>query len=647
MVDGGCGRGIATAARALLAFLLLPLTQCTRVDSGGTGGATTGAASLDRLGPHVFQLEAAVVDGDMHGTFASVFVQVIDPALAATNPPPPALQTVSTDVASTPARGTVHLSAVATGSGGAPLRYVWIAPAGSLDGSLGGSDTWTAPSQPGTYTLQVMVTDGITWSSGSVAIPVTGPAATSGTGNHPPVIFSLTASAVTVAPGGTVTLALTAADPEGDPLSYGWAAPSGGTLGTSTGSTQTWTAPAAPSARPAWPGRWVWPRTAPTDCPFGWSSEILGLAFTGRAATQQFCDTWMPAWASDGTLVSPWQDGVLLTPPFRNLGGWFGTSEPAQNGWARILGDDPQDLLIPAAGLASATKGSWAGRYPAAMFEHEGIIYFGTRFTQVFDVNGNPTTDASAMYRWANGPFAGFRTSADGGTTWTESPCTPTQPLFPETATGTSRVKFGQPYMVDFGRNQSGSPDGKVYFLSTGSVDGSQGADHLNDDQVYLCRVTPSISAVNDPTQYEFYSGNGTWSSSFSASRPILEWRNHFSGATAVYNPGLGKFLLFAYLNGYTVTGASTSFGDFDTFVLEAPAITGPWTLVAYLPSFGTQGYYPNLPSKFLSPDGRTGWMWYGANFSPFDRASDPPGSGYHQCQQEIRFVLPSDLAGP
>jgi hypothetical protein len=647
MAEAPSGRRLATAARALLALFLVSLTQCSRVDSGGGLLAAGKAVSLDALGPAVFQLEAAVVDGDMHGTFASVFVQVIDPAQAAMNPPAPVVHSVTADVASTPARGTVHLSAAASGSGGAPLQYVWIAPAGSLGGGRTADETWTAPSQPGTYTLQVMVTDGITWSGGHVTIPVTGPAATTGTGNHPPALFSLTASAVTVAPGAVVTLTLDAADVEGDPLSYGWAAPSGGTLGSSTGPVQTWTAPAGPGPRPAWPGRWVWPRVAPAGCPFAWSSEVLGLAFTGRAATQHFCDTWMPAWASDGTMVSPWQDGVLLTPPFRNLGGWLGTSEPAQNGWARIAGDDPQDLLMPAAGLAGATKGSWAGRYPAAMFEHDGTIYFGTRFTAVFDVNGNPTSDLSAMYRWGNGPFAGFRTSTDGGASWTESPCTPTQPLFPETATGSTRVKFGQPYLVDFGRNQSGSPDGKVYFVSTGSVDGSQAADHLNDDQVYLCRVSPSVSAVNDASKYEFYAGNGTWSASFAASRPILEWRNHFSGATATWNPGLGKFLLFAYLNGYTVTGGSTSFQNFDTYVLEAPALTGPWSLVAYLPSFGTQGYYPNLPSKFLSADGRTGWMWYGANFSPFDRASDPPGSGYHLCQQEVRFVLPSDLTPP
>ncbi|HLY07970.1 MAG TPA: hypothetical protein VKW04_01575 [Planctomycetota bacterium] len=217
MTESLSGRGLAKASRTFLVLCLGLLPQCTNRESCNAAGS--GALSLDALGPRVFQLEAAVVDGDMHGTFASVFVQVLDPAAAASNPPAPAIHSVTSDVPSTLPRGIVHLSALATGSGTSPLRYVWIAPGGSLGGSLDGKDTWTACSQPGTYILEVTVTDGITWSSNSIAIPVTGPAATSGTGNHPPDILSLTASTVTVARGGTVPLTLRAARP--DPLKPG------------------------------------------------------------------------------------------------------------------------------------------------------------------------------------------------------------------------------------------------------------------------------------------------------------------------------------------------------------------------------------------------------------------------------------------
>ena len=50
-------------------------------------------------------------------------------------------------------------------------------------------------------------------------------------------------------------------------------------------------------------------------------------------------------------MYSPWQDGVLLTPPFVNMGGWHAGDATALNGWAKIVGDDPQDLLLPNAGV--------------------------------------------------------------------------------------------------------------------------------------------------------------------------------------------------------------------------------------------------------------------------------------------------------
>jgi len=35
-----------------------------------------------------------------------------------------------------------------------------------------------------------------------------------------------------------------------------------------------------------------------------------------------------------------------------------------------------------------------------------------------------------------------------------------------------------------------------------------------------------------------------------------------------------------------------------------------------FLESFGEQGYFVNIPSKFIEEDGRTLWLCYSANFS-------------------------------
>ena len=610
-------------------------TAYASFDSLGGSGAIAGGFDPAKLGPDMYLLSVGVYDG-MHGTWAGVYVQVIDPAAVSASNHAPQVDTVTATPSTVAPFGKLTLSVSASDADGDALRRVWILPAGETSG-----DTWTAPSQPGTYTLRVLVSDGQVWSSGSVNVTVSGAQGTNGVGNHAAAIRSFTASAVTVTQGTAVQLAVDAADVEGDPLSYAWASNGGGSI-SGSGPTATWIAPAPGSGRPAKAGLWIWPRYKPAGCPFELSTDIPGIAFVGRAAVQHFCDTWMPAWAADGNLYSPWQDGVLLTPPFANMGGWHAGDSPAKNGWAKIHGNDPQDLLIPKAGEIAGPRGSFNGRYPGAVFHHNGVIYYGVRSTTTYDNAGNQTKNPDAIYRWAGGPFHGFHTSSNDGDSWT-SPPHPDTPLFPEPTAGGQRLKFGEPYLVDFGKNQERSPDGKVYFVSAGGVGTDASTDNLNDDRVFLCRVTPSVANINDLSKYEFYAGGGTWSSNLQAAQPLWVWKNMVSGASVVWNPGLNKFIMSVYHDGYTTNGVKTEFADFESYVLEADHLTGPYRLVHFFPSFGTQAYYPNIPSKFISADGRDAWFWYGANFMPFDRASDPPGSGYRLCAQRIRFLTAAD----
>jgi len=183
-------------------------------------------------------------------------------------------------------------------------------------------------------------------------------------------------------------------------------------------------------------------------------------------------------------MYSPWQDGVLMTSPFVNMGGRHAGDPTALNGWGKIVGIDPQDLLLTNAGELAGPRGNWSGRYPAAIFAKDGVVYYGVRSTAVYDTNGNLSTDPNTNYRYASGTFIGFHTSTDGGASWSASP-NADAPLVNEPHGGNQRLKFGQPYQVDFGKNQERSPDGKVYFVSSGSTDTSAGTDHLNDDQVY------------------------------------------------------------------------------------------------------------------------------------------------------------------
>ena len=64
------------------------------------------------------------------------------------------------------------------------------------------------------------------------------------------------------------------------------------------------------------------------------------------------------------------------------------------------------------------------------------------------------------------------------------------------------------------------------------------------------------------------------------------------------------------------ITDGGNTISKFNTYILESDHVAGPWKLVVYMREFGEQAYFVNIPSKFISPDGRTAWLCYAANFS-------------------------------
>ena len=237
----------------------------------------------------------------------------------------------------------------------------------------------------------------------------------------------------------------------------------------------------------------------------------------------------------------------------------------------------------------------------------------------------------------------GFRCSRDSGKTWIPAPHTPAAPLFGEPAKPGEPVKMGSPHFVDFGRNMRHSPDGKAYLVAHGAVPSDPlprpaNLSWITGGQVYLARVEPSIPNLNDRGRYEFFAGydrggRPRWARQLPAARPLLEWNNNMGCVTATYNAPLKRYFL-------CVTDGTDTISRFHTYVLEAGALTGPWRLVVYMRNFGEQAYFVNIPSKFISPDGRTFWLMYAANFSKyFTGRPNPPGSRYGMCVQEVRLL--------
>jgi hypothetical protein len=386
----------------------------------------------------------------------------------------------------------------------------------------------------------------------------------------------------------------------------------------------------------------VWPSTPPADCPFPKSETLVGVGFTRRHAEYTGGDTWYPSWAADGNLYSPWTDGNV------NGLGCSSAGEGAATGHATILGDDPLKLVVTNQGVFKSSPRPYAGRYPCGSLVYGGVWYYGT---YCLHPSGGVRHTDGILCNWPwMGPFVGFRWSTDLGKTWTQTPCTPEKPLFGETALKGEPVKIGAPHFVDLGRNLEHSPDGKAYLVAQGASDGANRRYAYNSwitaDQVYLIRVQPSIENMNDATKYEFFAGHdaqgvAAWTSDFAKIRPLVEWRDHMGCVTMTYDAGLKKFLL-------CVTDGGNTVSRYSTYILESDHITGPWKLVSFLKDFGEQAYFVNLPSKFISGDGRGLWLCYSANFSSgwggTTFQARPPGSRYAMCLQELRLLSPAEL---
>ena len=380
-----------------------------------------------------------------------------------------------------------------------------------------------------------------------------------------------------------------------------------------------------------------WNTPPPADCPAARSTIIKGLLFTGRHAEYAHADTWYPSWAADDHLYSPWTDGEVNGVRCSSAGA------NASTGHATITGDSPLALTITGAATYPSSPAPYGGRYPCGSLVHNGVWYYGTYCLD--DSDGDPGKGLN----WdILGPFVGFRYSTDFGESWTQTPHTPASPLFAEPVRQDGPVKIGAPHFVDFGRNLRHSPDGKAYLVGHGAVAGDPsprlgGANlsWITGDQIYLARVEPTIANINDRSRYEFFAGRdrqgrAIWTHNFAKIQPIFDWNNNAGCVTMTYIAPLKRYLM-------CVTDGGNTISEFNTYLLESEFVSGPWKLVEYLKAFGEQAYFVNIPSKFVSADGRTIWLMYAANFTNGNQnwpqhQARPVGSRYGMCLQEVQL---------
>lgn len=399
---------------------------------------------------------------------------------------------------------------------------------------------------------------------------------------------------------------------------------------------------------------YTWPDQPPDDLGFPRSEQIRGIRFTGRYANYTGADTFYPAWAPDGHQYSIWTDGYIWTRrqvepvdcrycnrawKYLDLDPQWGPGElklyhchsnvpPTCTGQARIDGDSPLNLeIVPLGKMYSGDS-----LYPCVSLIADGIFYVGSY--SAFDDGGR---------------FNGFRYSRDWNhwtealtedwkdERWTDSRTAETD-FF---GMDTDPRRFNVLHAVVFGRDNALSPDGKIYLTGHGQIKGGK-SNWDKGDAIYLCRVDSRPEAVTRPDAYEFFGGRDEegrplWIGDVREAKPILEWKNRLGSESITFIPALGKYLM-------TVARLKENEDNLPYDLLtfwEADEITGPYRLVHYLRDWGPQAYFPNIPAKFISSDGRTMWLCASCNYSC--KEQKPFGCRYAASFHEIVLDLEDD----
>ena len=314
-------------------------------------------------------------------------------------------------------------------------------------------------------------------------------------------------------------------------------------------------------------------------------------------------DTFYPAEDRHGDFFTGFDDGGILGV---SVTSYSGTGRNTTNGAAIVSGGGDWRHLSVATTPSGAIREDGApmtGRYTSANAVINGTWWTGT-YGLGMTTNPNRTFQQSVEI----GPFVGFRYSTDMGATWTE----PAAPGGAALSVGRSlfgekvgdAIKYQSPHVVDHGPENVRSPDGALYMVASGCLAdrANENCTWISGDAVFLARATGFRAAepgsLNDAAGvWEFWAGKSGWSKAVADAAPVLTWRGRVGAVTASWHPGIERYLMT--ITAPTVTPSSIP-GPYDTFIVEAPALAGPWSLVTYMPRFGMQAYFVSLPSRWF-----------------------------------------------
>jgi hypothetical protein len=318
-----------------------------------------------------------------------------------------------------------------------------------------------------------------------------------------------------------------------------------------------------------------------------------------------------------------------------------GQGTTTSQGSVVLTGSDPFNLTIAAVGTVTHPPFNLSfpgvpppyGVYPSTAFEFNGTRWMGLYL--LADSNGlcQNWCRLGPLIGFATGPVANGSSSPDewsyaGVPLW--GGAGEARGVF-EPMNLSSPVRMGVPRFADLGADLRYSPDGRAYLIAKGctSNDGEH-CSFMTGDAAFLARTVLPMAALaatpgvlNNASVWEFYAAVGVWVPTLDSAYPLFAWPGTVGGLTLTYAPSIAKFIILCNLPSDHVRPTDPSF---DTYLLEADSIDGPYTLVSYMGSLGPQMYFQQISSSFWR--GGTGVMFSSGNWD-VSQGSNPPGERY------------------
>ncbi len=289
-------------------------------------------------------------------------------------------------------------------------------------------------------------------------------------------------------------------------------------------------------------------------------------------------DNWPVTWARDGHLLTAYGDGQGFEP--------F-TGVKLGLGFARVEGRPPRFAGFNVRSASGENLGMGArGAKASGLLAAGGVLYMLCR------------NAGNAVLAW----------SEDGARTW-------------QWAGWRFTESMGYPTFLNYGQDNAGARDEYAYVFSSDSD-----SAYVPADRFILARAP--LERLREREAWSFFvrldaAGAPLWSADVAARGAVFTHAGACARSSVAYNEALGRYLWWQNVplpGGEVDTRFRGGFG-----LYEAPEPWGPWRAAYYTTAWDVgPGEMGVVPTKWLSADGREGWLVF---------------SG-HDCFSVRRFVL-------